>query len=148
MPIFAQTNCTTYIIGNVNNAVHSVEKPSAAPACAYVPMPDGSSSDAPVIRPGPRTRKNRLTRFCSLARRAAKDLIGRVKRGILAVRGRRFRFRDLFGALDRVVMSASFDSTAEDQSRLHYPVRPALSSIGRRLRPALTCGLEYRQDLV
>src|ERR671930_1284619 len=76
MPIFAQMNCTTHIIGNVNSAVHNIEKPSAAPACAYVPMPDGSSSEAPVISPGPRSRKNRLSGFFSLARRVANDSIG------------------------------------------------------------------------
>ena len=33
-------------------------KPSCAPAWLYVPIPEGSSSEAPVIRPGPsRPRK-------------------------------------------------------------------------------------------
>ena len=33
-------------------------KPSCAPAWLYVPIPEGSSSEAPVIRPGPsRLRK-------------------------------------------------------------------------------------------
>ena len=41
------------ISGSVRTAVHSVAYPSAAPACEYVPIPDGSSSDAPVISPGP-----------------------------------------------------------------------------------------------
>jgi hypothetical protein len=54
------------IIGSVKSAVHSVEKPREAPATAYVPMPDGSSSDAPVMRPGPRILSKRLTGFGSL----------------------------------------------------------------------------------
>ena len=28
---------------------------------AYVPIPEGSSSEAPVTRPGPRTRRKRFT---------------------------------------------------------------------------------------
>src|SRR5438552_10077190 len=61
--IRAQVNCTAVIIGNVISAVHSVAKPNDAPATAYVPMPEGSSSDAPVIKPGPRTIKKRLNGF-------------------------------------------------------------------------------------
>src|SRR5207302_1573524 len=37
-------------------------KPSDAPAVAYVAIPDGSSSDAPVTRPGPRTPRRRRKR--------------------------------------------------------------------------------------
>src|SRR5881396_1048887 len=43
--------------GSVIQAVHSNPKPKAAPACEYVPMPDGSSSEAPVTNPGPSRRK-------------------------------------------------------------------------------------------
>src|SRR5207247_2132610 len=43
--------------GSVIHAVHSNPKPKAAPACEYVPMPDGSSSEAPVTNPGPSRRK-------------------------------------------------------------------------------------------
>lgn len=50
----AQMNCIAVIIGNVISAIHSVEKPVDAPVTVYVPMPEGSSSDAPVIKPGPR----------------------------------------------------------------------------------------------
>jgi hypothetical protein len=34
-------------------AVHKVASPKAAPACEYVAIPDGSSSLAPVTKPGP-----------------------------------------------------------------------------------------------
>src|SRR6266850_1695977 len=45
---------TDAISGKVRSAVHSVCSPRVAPATAYVPMPLGSSSDAPVTKPGPR----------------------------------------------------------------------------------------------
>ena len=41
------------ISGYVNSIVHSVRKPNCAPAYAYVAIPDGSSSAAPVMSPGP-----------------------------------------------------------------------------------------------
>jgi hypothetical protein len=40
--------------GYVRSIVQPMPKPSCAPAWLYVPIPDGSSSEAPVIRPGPR----------------------------------------------------------------------------------------------
>jgi len=49
--------------GQVMSAVHIIAVPICAPAMEYVAMPDGSSSAAPVINPGPRTAKNRLTKF-------------------------------------------------------------------------------------
>jgi hypothetical protein len=39
--------------------VHPMPKPSCAPAWLYVPMPDGSSSEAPVMSPGPNTLRPR-----------------------------------------------------------------------------------------
>src|ERR1700731_844894 len=39
--------------GQVSSAVHRSLVPSCAPATEYVAMPDGSSSAAPVITPGP-----------------------------------------------------------------------------------------------
>ena len=65
IPILAQVSKTAIINGKVNKAVHSVAKPSDAPATAYVPIPEGSSSEAPVISPGPRSLKKRLTRLLS-----------------------------------------------------------------------------------
>src|SRR5437879_3130204 len=53
MPTLAQINWTAAISGKVTRAIHSVAYPRAAPAMAYVPIPEGSSSEAPVIRPGP-----------------------------------------------------------------------------------------------
>ncbi len=41
------------ISGKVNSMTQHIEKPNCAPAWEYVAMPEGSSSDAPVIRPGP-----------------------------------------------------------------------------------------------
>src|SRR5438067_13328270 len=40
-------------MGRVTGAVHKNDGPSAAPAVAYVPIADGSSSAAPVISPRP-----------------------------------------------------------------------------------------------
>jgi len=48
------------IKGKVIRAVQSVAKPNPAPACEYVAMPDGSSSLAPVMRPGPSILMNFL----------------------------------------------------------------------------------------
>jgi hypothetical protein len=44
------------INGLVRNIVQHSMKPSWAPACEYVAIPLGSSSAAPVNRPGPGTR--------------------------------------------------------------------------------------------
>src|SRR5437867_3908506 len=46
-------NWTTAISGNVKSAVHSVANPNEAPAMTQVPTPEGSSSEAPVMKPGP-----------------------------------------------------------------------------------------------
>jgi hypothetical protein len=51
------------IRGNATIEVQRVERPYIAPACEYVAMPDGSSSLAPVTRPGPSTFQNRLGFF-------------------------------------------------------------------------------------
>lgn len=56
----AHINCTAPINGHVMRAVHSIAVPICAPAIDYVAMP-GSSSAAPVIRPGPSSEKKRLT---------------------------------------------------------------------------------------
>src|SRR5947209_3645232 len=60
MPILAQMNWTATIRGKVKSAIQSVEKPRLAPAIEYVPMPEGSSSEAPVISTGPRRERKRL----------------------------------------------------------------------------------------
>src|SRR2546423_2921208 len=44
------------MMGKVTGAVHKNEGPSVAPAVAYVPIAEGSSSAAPVIRPSPTER--------------------------------------------------------------------------------------------
>src|ERR1700761_3880720 len=51
----------TAIIGVVMSATQSMVKPVDAPATEYVEIPEGSSSAAPVISPGPRVAKKRLT---------------------------------------------------------------------------------------
>ena len=48
---------TAAISGNVKRLVHNSPKRNCAPACAYVAIPDGSSSDAPVTNPGPSARR-------------------------------------------------------------------------------------------
>jgi hypothetical protein len=47
-----------------------------------VPMPDGSSSDAPVISPGPSNSQNRFRGLDSVVRRASSDLVGALMCGI------------------------------------------------------------------
>src|ERR1019366_6352748 len=52
-PIRAHIISTAAISGHVRSAVQRSLVPSCAPATEYVAMPDGSSSAAPVITPGP-----------------------------------------------------------------------------------------------
>src|SRR4051794_37825169 len=56
-PIFAERYTTMYIIGRRRGAIQRNAKPNFAPALAYVPMADGSSSAAPVMMPVPTVRK-------------------------------------------------------------------------------------------
>src|SRR3954471_12731602 len=58
-PRRAHMSWTEVINGNENRAVHSGADANAAPATEYVEMPDGSSSAAPVMSPGPRPAKKR-----------------------------------------------------------------------------------------
>src|ERR1700733_4185787 len=51
----------TYISGKENKVTHNMPNPNLAPACEYVAIPLGSSSDAPVMRPGPSSRNMRLS---------------------------------------------------------------------------------------
>jgi hypothetical protein len=53
-----------------------MENPNDAPAKAYVPMPDGASSDAPVINPGPRILRNLLIELGSRATAASSEFDG------------------------------------------------------------------------
>ena len=59
-PMRALTTWMPTISGVVRNTLHSIPRPNCAPACEYVAMPLGSSSAAPVMRPGPRRSRNRL----------------------------------------------------------------------------------------
>jgi hypothetical protein len=56
-PMRALMIWTVVMSGYENNIVHSIENPNCAPTCEYVPMPLGSSSEAPVMNPGPNRRK-------------------------------------------------------------------------------------------
>src|ERR1700704_909554 len=73
IPMRAQVSWTEAINGHVNRAVQSVVKPREAPATAYVPMPEGSSSDAPVTSPGPSTFRKRLIGFLSSIMAASRE---------------------------------------------------------------------------
>ena len=53
LPMRAHIICTAAISGHVSSAVQRSLVPSCAPAMEYVAMPDGSSSAAPVMIPGP-----------------------------------------------------------------------------------------------
>src|ERR1051325_362817 len=59
MPRRAHMSCTAAINGNASQAVQRARYPNCAPAIEYVPMPDGSSSEAPVTSPGPSIEMNR-----------------------------------------------------------------------------------------
>jgi hypothetical protein len=64
LPILAAISWMATMSGKENSAVHNMENPNCAPACEYVAMPLGSSSDAPVMTPGPITsEKNVATPF-------------------------------------------------------------------------------------
>lgn len=58
MPMRTHMNWTHPISGHVRTAVQSIDVPSCAPTIEYVATPDGSSSAAPVTKPGPNTEKN------------------------------------------------------------------------------------------
>lgn len=64
IPILAQAIWTAAMRGQGRNAVHSSEVPSWAPAIEYVAMPEGSSSAAPVMTPGPRMERKRRIGPC------------------------------------------------------------------------------------
>jgi hypothetical protein len=57
IPMRAHISWTAVISGKDRIAVQSGRYPNEAPATEYVETPDGSSSAAPVIRPGPRSLK-------------------------------------------------------------------------------------------
>src|ERR1017187_5223062 len=59
MPIRAHIICTAAMSGQVRRAVQRRLVPSCAPAMEYVAIPEGSSSAAPVMSPGPSTEKKR-----------------------------------------------------------------------------------------
>src|SRR4030088_3559357 len=67
MPSRAHVFWTAAISGKVRSAIQSVWSPRLAPATAYVPIPLGSSSDAPVMKPGPRIMPAFLSGFFSFA---------------------------------------------------------------------------------
>src|SRR5437764_456300 len=63
MPMRAHIICTAAISGHVRKAVQIRLVPNCAPAIEYVAMPEGSSSAAPVMRPGPRLPQNLFRTF-------------------------------------------------------------------------------------
>ena len=52
-PIRAHISCTAPISGKERRESQIRPKPLDAPICEYVAMPEGSSSAAPVVSPGP-----------------------------------------------------------------------------------------------
>jgi hypothetical protein len=44
-------------VGMESRTARRNDRPYLEPACAWVAIPEGSSSDAPVIRPGPMARR-------------------------------------------------------------------------------------------
>src|SRR5512146_1532744 len=78
-PILAQMYWTTVMSGNVRTAVQRSPYPKAAPALAYVPMPLGSSSEAPVMNPGPSRRNRRRIGLRSRPRDTTRGWGGRVR---------------------------------------------------------------------
>lgn len=59
-PILAHISWITITNGYVSNTVHSNPNPNFAPAWENVAILDGSSSEAPVIMPGPRDLRKDL----------------------------------------------------------------------------------------
>jgi hypothetical protein len=57
MPSRAAVSCTAAANGSVTIVIQSSPNPNAAPTCEYVPMPEGSSSAAPVTTAGPNREK-------------------------------------------------------------------------------------------
>ena len=57
IPRRAAISWTPTANGATYRADHASRSPNSAPTWEYVPMPDGSSSAAPVTRPGPRRLK-------------------------------------------------------------------------------------------
>jgi hypothetical protein len=53
-PNRAQISCIAAISGKLKSIVQSIAKPNSAPTCEYAAIPLGSSSAAPVIKPGPK----------------------------------------------------------------------------------------------
>src|SRR5262245_59861591 len=73
------------ISGKVNSITQLILVPNAAPTCEYVAIPLGSSSEAPVIRPGPRTDQKPLRGAlrgarCTAIRWASTWRVGRRRR--------------------------------------------------------------------
>lgn len=62
--------------------------PSCAPAIEYVTIPEGSSSAAPVIRPGPRTDKKRFSRFFLVERGIYRFAFAWCKQKSVSAKGR------------------------------------------------------------
>src|SRR5438309_866478 len=62
-PIRAEISWMEHISGSVRHVVHNSPSPNCAPTCEYVAIPDGSSSDAPVINPGPTRHNNETTLY-------------------------------------------------------------------------------------
>src|SRR4051812_14785792 len=63
MPMRAQISWIPDISGYENNIIQRSEKPNRLPACEYVAMPLGSSSDAPVMSPGPNLARSPARAF-------------------------------------------------------------------------------------
>src|SRR5438309_10481076 len=63
--------------GQVMAAVQRSDVPSCAPATEYVATPEGSSSAAPVMRPGPSAEKKRRTKFFLRGRGCVSDVVAK-----------------------------------------------------------------------
>src|SRR2546426_7698941 len=61
--------------GYVTTALNRCATPEDRAATAYVPMPEGSSSEAPVISPGPSSLKKRLTQLLSSIMAASSETV-------------------------------------------------------------------------
>src|ERR1043165_705109 len=66
MPTRAHIICTACMSGQLTHENHSSELPSRAPAMEKVTMPEGSSSAAPEMMPGPRRGRWRTNAECRM----------------------------------------------------------------------------------
>ena len=118
LPMRAHIICTAAISGHVRSAVQSSLVPSCAPATEYVAIPEGSSSAAPVMMPGP-------SDFSSVRIQRDGADVGKRKLGVAASLGsghdstQPFNRPDV-GTVKKLEPAKSREAIDWDSRRLHF----------------------------